>query len=85
MLGKAQASADRSGNSGNSVDGGWRLDSRIRRLDMPVFDGSDPDGWVFWIERYFNVNRMTEEEKWEAAVVYLDGNALAWFQWKERR
>lgn len=28
---------------------------------------------------------MSEEEKWEAAAVCLDGDTLAWFQWEERR
>lgn len=46
---------------------------------MSVFDGTDPDGWIFKVERYFIINRLTEKEKWDAAAMCLDGDALAWF------
>lgn len=44
---------------------------------MLVFEGADLDSCVFWVERYFSVNRLTEEEKVEAATMCLDGEALA--------
>lgn len=52
---------------------------------MPVFDGNNPDGWVFWAKRYFNMNRLTEAEKLDAAVINLDRDPLAWFQWGDGR
>lgn len=30
------------GNNGGGVQGNWRY----RKLDMPLFDGGDPDGWI---------------------------------------
>lgn len=47
-----------------------------RKLDMPIFDGTDPDGWVLRVDRYFNFYRLTEEERLEAVVVALEGDAL---------
>ncbi|PON99346.1 hypothetical protein TorRG33x02_048890, partial [Trema orientale] len=44
-----------------------RLDRRPRRLEMPLFNGENPLGWVFRAERYFAVNAMTDAEKLEAA------------------
>lgn len=40
------------GGSGRGP-GTWQY----RKLDMPIFDGSDPYGWVLRIERYFNFYR----------------------------
>lgn len=52
---------------------------------MPISEGVDPDGWILRIERYFNFYRLTEAEKLEAVVVALEGDALRWFQWKNKR
>lgn len=65
-------------NSGNS---NWRF----RKLDMPLFDGTNPDGWILRAERYFSFYRLEEEDKLEAAVVALEGDALLWYQWEHRR
>lgn len=50
---------------------------------MPIFEGTDPDGWVFRVERYFSINRLSEEEKVEVTAVCFDGEALAWFNGKK--
>lgn len=52
---------------------------------MPLFDGKDPDGWVVKAERYFGFYYLNEEEKMEAAVVGLEGDALSWYNWEHRR
>lgn len=52
---------------------------------MPVFDGDNPDGWIFRAERYFQMNRTGEAEKLDIAIVSLDGEALSWYQWEDRR
>lgn len=52
---------------------------------MPLFDGSDPDGWVMRVERYFNFYNLTEAERLEAVVVALEGDALKWYQWENKR
>lgn len=68
---------------GIGLDNSWKFESRIRQLDIPVFDRIDPNGWVFRVERYFTLNKLTEEEKWDATAVCLDGDSLAWFQWED--
>lgn len=66
-----------SGNGGGmSYGGGGKSNWRYRKLDMPVFDGSDPDGWILRVERYFGFYRLSEEEMLEAEVVALEGDAL---------
>ena len=52
-----------------------------RKLDMPIFQGENPEGWVFREKRYFQLNQLTEEEKLMAAIVSFYGDALSWFSW----
>ena len=52
------------------------------KIDVPRFDGSDPSGWIFKITQYFEYH-ATPEVEWLAIVAfYMDGHALAWFQWR---
>lgn len=83
--GPAHSRPNGSQYEGDGTLGNWRGESSVRRLDMPLFDGTKPDRWIFRVERYFGVNKMTEEEKMDAAVVCLDGEALVWFKWEEKR
>ena len=67
-------------NGGNGGHG-WRF----KKLDMPLFDGQNRDGWIPREERFFQFYKLSEEDKVEAAVVALDGDTLFWFQWENRR
>lgn len=58
---------------------------RYRKLDMPVFDRTDPYGWILQVERYFGFYRLTKEEMLEAVVVSMEGDALRWLQWENKR
>lgn len=58
---------------------------RYRKLEMPVFDGSDPDGWILRGETYFNFYRLSEEERVEEAVLALEGDAIQWYRWENHR
>ncbi|XP_057251720.1 uncharacterized protein LOC104883522 isoform X2 [Beta vulgaris subsp. vulgaris] len=74
-------------DDGDGFGGGFRGGGnwRAKKLDLPVFTGNNPDGWILRAERFFQFYRLTEEEKIEAAVVSLDGDALLWYQWENRR
>ena len=75
---------DSPGYGGNSSGSGHgtRQDFRMRRLEMPTFDGSNPDGWILKAERYFTLNHFSNDEKLEAAVIAFEGDALLWYQWE---
>lgn len=73
-----------------SLGGGYlevagKNDALFHRLEMPVFEGSNLEGWVFRAERFFTINRLSELQKLEAASISMDGKALAWFQWENGR
>lgn len=63
-------------NGGNSYNGSSGGNWRFRKLDLPVFEGENPDGLILRAERYFKFYRLNDEEQLEAAVVSLDGDAL---------
>ena len=44
------------------------MEHRGKRLELPLLEGVNPFGWLFRAERYF------------AASVCLEGQALNWFQ-----
>ena len=62
-----------------------RWDSRVRRLELPIFDNANHDKWVFCAKRFFDVNLMPENERLEAAILSMEGEAIAWFQWEDGR
>lgn len=66
--------------------GSWeRPDFRARKIESPIFEGEDPDSWTYRAERFFTLNRLNNAEKLEAAVVCLEGDALNWFRWEDKR
>ncbi|XP_010263147.1 PREDICTED: NADH dehydrogenase [ubiquinone] flavoprotein 1, mitochondrial-like [Nelumbo nucifera] len=54
-------------------------DSLPRKLELPIFDGENPDGWLFRAECYFEINGLLPAERLRVAVVCLEGDALAWY------
>lgn len=51
------------------------------KLDVPRFDGSDPTGWTFKITQFFEYHATPDQERLTIASFYMEGPALAWFQW----
>lgn len=51
---------------------------------MPMFDRENPDRWILKAERYFNINQFTHEEKVEAKVISIGGEALLLYQWEKQ-
>ena len=55
----------------------WRIGCR---LEMPMFTGKCPEGWIFRAELFFEMNRLTEGEKLPVAGVSFEEKALAWYR-----
>lgn len=73
------------GQSGEQNGVLWQPEYRNRRLEIPVFEGENPEGWVFKAERYFNLTQISEAEKLDAVAIFFEGEALSWYQWQQRR
>ncbi|GKB33008.1 ankyrin repeat-containing protein [Tanacetum coccineum] len=60
-------------------------DYRMRKLKMPLFDREDSHGWIYKVERYFEVKDIKPREQLRAAVLCMKGQALSWFHSSEAR
>ena len=62
---------------------GSRVEILTWHLEISIFKGWNPEGWIFHVERFFLTHGMTEEKKIAAAIINLDSEALVRFQWEE--
>ncbi|KAL5552031.1 hypothetical protein UlMin_002207 [Ulmus minor] len=63
------------------VGGNRDLSDHRRKLELPLFEGENPHGWIFWAERYFAYRGVEETEKITVATICLEGRALSWYLW----
>ncbi|KAL0560786.1 hypothetical protein IC582_001199 [Cucumis melo] len=59
--------------------------SKFKKVEMPVFDETDPDSWLFRADRYFKIHNLSDSEKLTVAVISFDGPALDWYRSQEER
>ncbi|XP_044474694.1 uncharacterized protein LOC123202715 [Mangifera indica] len=52
-------------------------------MELPLFDGGNPWGWIAKAERYFQMNGMDERERIPAVILCFEGEALSWWQFRE--
>uniref|UniRef100_M1CU33 Disease resistance protein n=1 Tax=Solanum tuberosum TaxID=4113 RepID=M1CU33_SOLTU len=80
----AEASLSQTRSIGNQKEGSnvnlarENMGKKFRELQLPVFEGEDPLGWIYRVERYFAVNEISEAERLQAAGVSLEGKTLNW-------
>nr|GEU49398.1 retrotransposon protein, putative, unclassified [Tanacetum cinerariifolium] len=53
---------------------------RSMRLDVPKFNGSDPDSWIFAINEYFSLLETTPEQRLRIIGFNLEGDAAECIQ-----
>ncbi|XP_010456599.1 PREDICTED: uncharacterized protein LOC104738057 [Camelina sativa] len=52
--------------------------SLLRKIDMPVFDGSQVYEWLSKVERFFRVCRYSDFDKLDMVALSLEGDVLKW-------
>ncbi|GKC90759.1 retrotransposon-related protein, partial [Tanacetum coccineum] len=57
---------------------------RSMRLDVPKFNGADPESWIFAINEYFALLATPDEQRLKVVGFNLDGDAAEWFRWMTR-
>ncbi|WVY94770.1 hypothetical protein V8G54_033858 [Vigna mungo] len=56
-----------------------------RRVDLPIFEGFNPFGWISKAEKFFEWQGVTEEGKVRLASISMEGSAGYWVRvWKEK-
>ena len=51
-----------------------------RHLELPIFEGNDPDGWIFRVERYFEINSLRADGKTASRVGLYGGRSHSMVQ-----
>ncbi|XP_061347791.1 uncharacterized protein LOC133293270 [Gastrolobium bilobum] len=52
------------------------------RLKVSRYDGlTDPQGWIYKINQFFDFYDMEEEQRLKISPFYFEGKALQWYQW----
>lgn len=51
----------------------------LPKVELPLFDGTDPRGWLTKAELYFQVHRTPISHKIQLTQMRMDGEALNWF------
>ena len=68
---------DEEGEMSLSLETGVGQDRiKFKKLEMPVFNGEDPDGWIYRAEHYFQMHLLNEQEKLKIAIVSMEGKGL---------
>nr|GEV99748.1 prolyl oligopeptidase family protein [Tanacetum cinerariifolium] len=73
--------------SGWTRHGAGSNDQRIprsMRLDVPKFNGSDPNSWIFSTNEYFSLLETTPKQ-WLCIIRFnLEGDDAEWYRWMTR-
>ena len=83
VLAASSGSAHRSSLVAEGHSGHTDLSSVLRsmKMEVPKFDGSDPNGWVFRIEEFFDFHETPEHLRLRIVVFHMERRAAAWYQW----
>lgn len=54
----------------------------FKKVEMPVFGGENPYGWITRAERYFRVTRYDPAARLELVSLSLEDDALSWFNYE---
>ncbi|XP_057794044.1 uncharacterized protein LOC131010514 [Salvia miltiorrhiza] len=65
--------------------GGGLQEPSFPRMDLPIFDGTDPIAWLAQSEQYFLVHRTPLSDRVQLALIAMSGRAIFWAQWVLRR
>ncbi|PWA58748.1 prolyl oligopeptidase family protein [Artemisia annua] len=51
------------------------------RLEVPKFNGTDPERWIFAIYEYFDLIATPNEQQIQIVAFNLEGDVTEWFRW----
>ncbi|WVZ23696.1 hypothetical protein V8G54_002240 [Vigna mungo] len=76
---QASVNGDRRGrrdeeNGGREIERAEGQFNWRKKVELPVFEGTDPLNWINCAERFFELQRVTEEEKVRIAYVSMEGS-----------
>ncbi|GJZ53419.1 transposon ty3-G gag-pol polyprotein [Tanacetum coccineum] len=51
------------------------------KLHFPRFSGDDPTAWLYQAEKYFDFQKVSDDDQAHLAALHLEGIALQWHRW----
>ncbi|XP_058766993.1 uncharacterized protein LOC131640630 [Vicia villosa] len=54
---------------------------RSPKLELSLFDGTNPLEWLFQADQYFGFYNLPPENRLSLVSFYMKGDALSWFKW----
>lgn len=54
---------------------------RIPKLELTMFDGTNPLNWLFQVDQFFSFYNLSPENRLSLISFYMKGDALSWFKW----
>lgn len=82
--------SDKSSNSDNSKRSKKKHRKRnplldCRKLKISIFSGEDVHGWIYKVERYFEIHKFGKKDQLQAVAICLEGVPLTWFRWNSAK
>lgn len=54
-------------------------------VELPVSEGGEPWNWINRVEKFFEVQKVAEEERLQLAFISMEGYTGNWFRfWREK-
>ncbi|KAF7818664.1 Transposon Ty3-G Gag-Pol polyprotein [Senna tora] len=54
---------------------------RTMKVELPHFDGSDAEDWIFKVEEFFQIYNTPMDQRIRLASLHMKGAAYAWYKW----
>ena len=54
---------------------------RSMKIEVPKFDGSDPNVWIFRVQEFFDFHATPNPLRLRIVAFHMEGKAATWFQW----
>lgn len=68
------------GSRRTKTEEGYADRSKLKKVEMPVFDGEQLNSWLFRAERYFDIHQLFDLEKITVTSISFMGAALHWYR-----
>ncbi|XP_022042420.1 uncharacterized protein LOC110945092 [Helianthus annuus] len=59
---------------------GFNFAARLTKIEFPRFKGDDLTSWLFKVEQFFQLDRVSDETKVRLAAIHFEEKALQWYQ-----
>lgn len=67
-------------NNAQLVSHNTDLHPRSIHLDLPIFHGDNPHGWLFKVNHFFTYHNIPTQNRLRLVSLHMEGKVLVWFQ-----